>query len=66
MLGMPVELRGKKSQKKVGGGGARKETEGIEGVGERGAEELIYVTGLKPKRTCDTNAQGRDRCRKER
>lgn len=63
---MPLELRGKKSQKRVGGGRVRKETEGREGIGERGADELIYVTGSKPKRTCDTNAQGRDRCRKER
>lgn len=34
------------------------------GTRERG-EELIYKSRSEPKHTCDTNAQGRDRCRSE-
>lgn len=56
------ELRGRKSQKGKGG-----EREGRAGARERSDEpaRLIYGSRSVPKHTCDTNAQGRDRCRSE-
>lgn len=55
------ERRGKESQK------GRGEERGQSGARERSEEpaRLIYGSRSVPKHTCDTNAQGRDRCRSE-
>lgn len=48
--------------KRGGGGGG-----GQSGARERSEEpaQLIYGSRSVPRHTCDTNAQGRDRCRSE-